>query len=686
MYEIRPETLKTFIEDNNIKLPRFQRKQTWDDKKNFELIISLFKEYPIGVSILNLEDQNGMTTRWLLDGRQRRNALIKFYEDPENVYVWAKKYLSLKGSDQLQDVDEKFWEKINEYLEINEEIDDIAEPQNISSDNNSDNNDLVLEENNDEEPKYESSKKGLDLLLHIIKISHTKNHRKSGFTSPFDFSKEIEKLAYVSIDNKGNKTLNSKRLKTFITNYKTYCSDESLNFKESDSFKQFMSSLYSYNESTGKVIENKINNKWAYIVERIEILDKITNIFLHSKIGLIEVKNLSSIDSQTIFNIINSKGTKLSAVEILSAKPSWNIPIKNINSDQKKAVINLYKKINVQNEDFVKWDLPATFISRLKYTNLFFKNFTDSDTDFSKKITLGFKMLSGIEEGGVKKDDIDALGKNKDIQWDTFYESKVNDFNNMHKIILSFDYFKYLNSWEFSLSNNLSDAISLNFNLIAYKDWSREGQPIGTDFKTKKFQKNCFILLDSLIYEYVNRVWRGSSDSKIASNIANFNKNSEDIEPLDKSKWETLLNEVFQKQSINGDKVTQDIMEPLLYHFYAIAKIAAPSNPYGHGIEVDHIIPQTLFLNSRLPNKEALMNSLFNLALLPKGDNVSKSNKRLIEITDQWLKDQIVNYAFVNQNDFAKFSDISNYQELKQQREEKFLDVFTKGRESLLLN
>ena len=69
MYEIRPETLKSFIDDNNIKLPRFQRKQTWDDKKNFELIISLFKEYPIGVSILNVEEQDGYKTRWLLDGR-----------------------------------------------------------------------------------------------------------------------------------------------------------------------------------------------------------------------------------------------------------------------------------------------------------------------------------------------------------------------------------------------------------------------------------------------------------------------------------------------------------------------------------------------------------------------------------------------------------------------------------------
>lgn len=115
MYEIRPEALKTFVEDSNIKLPRFQRKQTWDSKKNFELCISIFKEYPVGVTILNVEKSDSNTTRWLLDGRQRRNALTQFYNDPENVYDWAKKYIGFSNNDQLHQLEEKFWAKISEY-------------------------------------------------------------------------------------------------------------------------------------------------------------------------------------------------------------------------------------------------------------------------------------------------------------------------------------------------------------------------------------------------------------------------------------------------------------------------------------------------------------------------------------------------------------------------------------------
>ena len=76
MYEIRPESIKTFIQDRTIKLPRFQRKQTWDAKKNFQLCVSLFKQYPIGVCILSHEKlSDTRSVKFLLDGRQRRNAL-----------------------------------------------------------------------------------------------------------------------------------------------------------------------------------------------------------------------------------------------------------------------------------------------------------------------------------------------------------------------------------------------------------------------------------------------------------------------------------------------------------------------------------------------------------------------------------------------------------------------------------
>lgn len=78
----------------------------------------MFKEYPIGVSILSVDESKGRTIRWLLDGCQRKNALAMKYDDPENIYNWAKKFIGFKNSDQPSEIEEKFYAKINEYIEV----------------------------------------------------------------------------------------------------------------------------------------------------------------------------------------------------------------------------------------------------------------------------------------------------------------------------------------------------------------------------------------------------------------------------------------------------------------------------------------------------------------------------------------------------------------------------------------
>lgn len=677
MYEIRPETIKSFIEDRNIKLPRFQRKQTWDDKKNFQLCISIFKGFPIGVSILNIEINNGVTTRWLLDGRQRRNALTQFYKDPENIYLWAKKFIGIKSNDQLQDIEEKFYEKLNLYLEE----DELEEDESEESDTNNDNENSTPNDNNEE--SYDSSKQGVDLLLHILKLIHNKTAKYSGFTRPFDFSKEIKNLPYKIIIN-GQEKLSSQKLKSFIGEYINYCTNENIDYKIKESFFNFICHRFSLDDKIEKKIETKINQNWDKIFERLDILDKINNLYMNSKIGLIEVKNLKSVDAQKIFNIINSEGTKLTAVEILSAKPSWNVLIKNVSEKQSIQVKKLYEKINVQANNIVKWDLPATFLSRLDNAKVLFKNFTETTTDSSKKITLGFKFISGIYQGGVKKEDIDQLGRNRSIKWDSDYEELIQDINSVSKLILTTDYFKYLKSWQFSIMDNLSDGIALNFLLIMYKDWIRKNKPIGVDTKTKQFQKNTFILLDTLIYEYVTKQWRGSSDSKIAKNLLKVEQEDEIFRHIPKEKWNDLLKEIIENNMIDGDLITQKTMQPILYHFYAISKIHGPDTNYN--IEVDHILPQSLFKSSAIQNSDTIVHNLYNLGLLPKDENISKSNKRLIEITDDWLIDQIEKYEFIKKDDFVKYSNLNNFHELNKYRGSIILEAFNSKRDNILNN
>jgi hypothetical protein len=85
-YSIVESKAQAFI-DETLKLPRYQRKQTWGPEDNFKLCISIFKGYPIGVVIINYNNDEG----FLLDGRQRKNALTLMKEDPILLYMWAKK-------------------------------------------------------------------------------------------------------------------------------------------------------------------------------------------------------------------------------------------------------------------------------------------------------------------------------------------------------------------------------------------------------------------------------------------------------------------------------------------------------------------------------------------------------------------------------------------------------------------
>lgn len=678
-YTIKPESLKTFVEDESIKLPRFQRKSTWNEKSNFELCISIFSGYPTGVCVLEInKDKDGRTVKWLLDGRQRRNAITKIWEDPEIVYMWAKKWIGFKNSDQTYEVKDKFKEKLDSYLEIDEDISTKKNDPSLSD------TDIMEETDFSEHSEFEESdnniitlkQKGLDFLCDIITLVHNKRNGQSGFSRPFNFTKFVQRLPYEERSS-DTQTLNSKKLVSFIDEYKKYCKNDGVEYNNIDSFKCFiLDRLIVENE---KLCNKHIEQYWNEILNRIDLINKIREILSNSTIGLIEIEGFSPCDSQMIFNIINSKGTHLKAVEVLSAKPTWNIVIQNPTGDQEKQTKQLYKILGVSYNNTVKWDLAATLLDRLNDTNIFFKKFDDTKTaDFEKKITYGFKLLAGIYIGGVKKEDIEKLGNNSNINWNRDIETLIYDLNCVTKLILSTEYFKYFKSWKFSFMDILSDTICQNFILMIYQDWINKGRPT-TGSNAEKVKKNSYILLDKLIYEYITNQWRGSSDSKIAKNISSIKENIHDIfEPISRSEWENILDKIMYDEPLNNG------VEAVLLHQYSTRHISAPDSKYH--IEVDHIIPQKLFKASCLPHKDKIKDGLFNLAFLPKDENISKSDKTLKEITSDWLIEEIEKYEFIKKSDFTKFSDITKIDDLKSLRETILKNEFLEARNRILLN
>lgn len=676
MYEIRPESIKTFITAGNIRLPRFQRKQTWDAKRNFELCISVFKNYPIGVSILSVDENKNKSVRWLLDGRQRRNALKLMYEDPENVYYWAQKFIKFRNNDNPHQIQEQFWKKINEFLEA--EVEDAQELE----DSLENNVDIEQEELPDEIELQEgtvenSDLKGLYLLYEIIRLCHNKSKKGTGFTLPFDFSKYDVKMPYVVVQD-GQQILSSRRLKTFLNNYVTYCNDDNNDYREEANFKHFIEDQFAVDITSA--LDAYIHRNWKLFVERIDLLLRIDDLFSTQTIGLIEVKNLQPSDSQKIFNLINSQGSPLKAVEILSARPKWNLKIESPCGEVKQLVQDLYRtQMDIVPEGVVRWDMAATFLRRLPEDNFIFKKFTFSTSDFEKELTMAFKCLSGIFLKGVTKIDIDELA-NHPINWETDIDAMVVDINNMIKVMESFSYFRFFKSWKVSIQDMMSDAIALDYFILSYNEWKKQNRPMGSNTATKNFQKYCFTLLDRLVYEYVCSQWKGSGDARVHNDIVN----ADSARKITTEKWLELLEGIYDTNRINDRSVAYGYMQSILYHFYALNELAAPSTITSY--DIDHIIPQSIIKNSSLDRRDEIADNLFNLALLPKSENISKGNKKLSLIDDAWLKKQIKEYEFIEEKDYALFSDVSNYKQLYAHRKKFFIEAFNAKRTHLLNN
>ena len=176
--------------------------------------------------------------------------------------------------------------------------------------------------------------------------------------------------------------------------------------------------------------------------------------------------------------------------------------------------------------------------------------------------------------------------------------------------------------------------------------------------------------------------------SKLYKNIEAINKADypDVFVPISKKDWEATLTKIRDNLSVSeNNTISYTLMKPLLYHSYCLMNISGPDSQYS--IEIDHIIPQSIFNATTWPQKKLIQDSLYNLGLLPKKENVSKGNERLKNIEDAWLKDQIEKYEFIPQTRFEEFSNVNNYSAMFDLRKEKFFDkAFGEKRDTLLNN
>lgn len=184
------------------------------------------------------------------------------------------------------------------------------------------------------------------------------------------------------------------------------------------------------------------------------------------------------------------------------------------------------------------------------------------------------------------------------------------------------------------------------------------------------------------------RQWRGASDARVAEHIRGFAAQPTTLQPRPSADWAGLLEELLNTHAVGQIKLktsgVDSLLKPLLYYFNVLVEQRGPED-LGVTVDVDHIIPQAAFAGSTIVQRDIYMHNLFNLALLPRRENVAKRDLFLSDVRDAWLRDQIEIYLRIPRADFARYSAVASIVELKATRRGQFLDAFGPRRDAIFV-
>lgn len=668
------ENTTSYFTNNKLDFPRFQRKPTWKEKDNFRLCISVFKGYPIGVVIVNEMSREGK--KYLLDGRQRRQALLDMYRNPNMLYAWAVKFIGIKPRDTREEVIDKFNKAIHSYLQsefekaASEAVDSAEAVEEVDID-------YTLDV---ESPTFDPDTQSANMkaLIELILMVHGGRGKTTKFQNMFMFDKKIpiEELDYSGIDN-AEYYIDPIKLKRYI---KDRIDNDEISFND---FTNHIKKRYKLDDKEHNKVKQYIESHWDYYKNCFETIQKTDEIIINAKIGLIRLINASPLDAQNIFSLINSNGVKLTAEELLSSRPFWNVTINHPSDEVRLKTRELYNALEITlPKDVVRWDLCATVMDRIDSDQIVFdkntfKNKNKKDTSgFTRKLTMGFKMISALKVGGINSNSVKEL-EEANVNWETDIEEIIKNYSIIFSLLADCEYFKYMKAWNQSVMSLTSNTVALEFAALIYNKWIQLGKPMRINTsKVKEFHKCCVILYDRLVYEYSNRLWAGSSDSRLARDLENQDNR---FKVISFDEWKNVI-DIFK----SGEN--SSVSKAILYHFYCIRQMTPTLKSSKTRYEKDHIYAQSKFDGSSIVNK-GLMNSLGNFALLPKDENIDKSDKAINELAKgSWLYNQVLKYTDIQESDVDKFSNISNLEELIEYRINIFYDVFNQKRTDLINN
>lgn len=689
-YSIFQRSVTEFINDE-IKLPRFQRKSTWKPGQGFELIISMAKEYPMGVVVIN-QEQGSL---WLLDGRQRLNTFTNFRNNPNVVYEAARKYIKFNDKTTDEDLKTKFWNKIEYYLE-NISNDKSSKDKKEYFDENEDSGSSNIEfedtENIDEIPEggidRVRQQEGLKTLLDIIRMAHFRvpnnvHHKKYGsWERLFRLDEYLINIPYQL--KKEGFVINPEQLREYLLKLGLEAEKANISLS-SDYFIEKVEEMIKPEKEED--FRAYISHNWMEMEHVINTIVRSEKLFRSATIGVIMIQNVTPLDAQNIFTKINKGGSPLTNEELNSAKPFWNDVIIGYNPEVQPLVKKLYERLGVYTDgNVVKWDLVATLMSRIKDWNILFERYEESASTSSSEtlrfpeIGHGFKLIASYFTKGVSNVKINALEVCQGIRWPQTIDDFVVDFNNMCNALKEDKLFSKLIFWKRPLIKLIGESATYEFCSIMLSEWKNLGEPQNKGVQRNIFHRKARILFDTLVYEYATGFWKGTGDAKMSNHV----KSPENrFKPTSQENWDRLIDGLCTTGQFNGSLVSKPNIDALVYYQFVLRNVQHPLDDAKY--EIDHTIPKALLKDH--PNvPEWFLDSLVNLSILPNIDNNSKKDRRLSDINGTSIGNVVSRFIGIEESDFDKYSDLANLNGFIESRKELLKNTFGSKRQSFLAN
>jgi len=449
--------------------------------------------------------------------------------------------------------------------------------------------------------------------------------------------------------------------------------------------------------SAADVLALNINARWDQLNRAMRLARSLDSRVQNGRLGVLEIRNTSHSAERKIFEIINAAGTPLTAVEILSARHAWNRSVEPVSDLLSANVQGLYSTMGLPSpSDVVRWDVAATVMDRLPIPFVFGAlggsdaGSSPTTRAFERRVTLGFKILAGWYTGVINKDAIDQLpaaGANltPPLPWGSLQMEQVM----VEAMTRAFEQpmLRVWHDWRLSLADNLGDAVALNFLLILTRDYVRKGRPsAGADLL--RYRKNARTELDRLVFEYVTGVWRGSGDSRIASNLKRLGTADPLLAPVPSAEWKLLVEGVVDRGEIRGlpytTGVDRRITLLLLYRNVVCGlKRIKPGVVNDESIHIDHIVPQELF-SLASAEQATYQNHIVNLSPLPGRLNLLKRNRTLVEIDDAPMQAEVAAYELIPEEAVSSVSTLYGLETLAEVRGDRLKADLTTHRQHVL--